>query len=304
MELRSVTATTIPAGAVVVGVDGSDPGDAAVAWAADQAALDHRPLVLAHATGTLGTTGTAWLAAGADPTPLLRELRAQAATILEDAAEHVARRRPSVAVRPTTVEGDPQQMLLDLCRHASTVVVGSRGRGPVRSALLGSVSAAMARHAPCPVVVVRPHHPGIVRRGVLVGADGSPASLPVVEFAFRMAAQRRLPLTVMHCVWDAVAAVTTPHATGGDGSCLEEAHLVLAESVAGLAEKYPDVHVTQQVARGLPGPCLGQVADSMDLVVVGRRRSGAWSRLVDGDVSHDLVEHARTVVAVVPEVSP
>lgn len=303
MELRSLPVNAIPAGAVVVGVDGSDPGDAAVAWAADQAALEHRPLVLAHAIGTLGTSGTVWLSEGADPAPVLRDLHEHANTVLEAAAAHVARRRPSVVVHTTTAADDPRQMLLDLSRHAGTVVVGSRGRGPVRSLLLGSVSAATARHATCPVVVVRPHHPGIVRRGVLVGADGSPASLPVLEFAFREAAQRRLPLTVMHCVWDAVATVTTPHVVGTDASSVEEARLLLAESIAGLGEKHPDVHVTQQVARGLPGACLGQVADSMDLVVVGRRQAGAWSRVVDGDVSHDLVEHARTVVAVVPELS-
>ncbi|GAA4715114.1 universal stress protein [Nocardioides conyzicola] len=282
MELRSLPANAVPAGAIVVGVDGSDHSDAAVAWAADQAALDGLPLVLAHAISTLGTTVTAWSAA-------------------ESAAEHVARRHPSVVVHPTTVEGDPRQVLLDLSRNATAIVVGSRGRGPVRSLLLGSVSAATARHASCPVVVVRPHHPGIVRRGVLVGADGSPASAPVLEFAFRTASQRGLPLTVMHCVWDPVAAVGTPFVVASDGSDVEDARLVLAESVAGLGERYPDVHVTQQVARGLPGPCLGQAADSMDLLVVGRRQAGVWSRAVDGDVSHDVVEHARTVVAVIPE---
>ena len=41
---------------------------------------------------------------------------------------------------------------------ACAIVVGSRGRGAVRSKLLGSTSAELLRQAPCPVVVVRPEH--------------------------------------------------------------------------------------------------------------------------------------------------
>ncbi|WP_181410901.1 universal stress protein [Nocardioides humi] len=38
----------LPAGAVVVGVDGSEPAEHAAAWAAEVAGREHRPLVLAH----------------------------------------------------------------------------------------------------------------------------------------------------------------------------------------------------------------------------------------------------------------
>ena len=53
------------------------------------------------------------------------------------------------------------------------VVLGSRGRGPMRTLLLRSVGVAVTKHAECPVVVVRPGNRGLVRNGVLVGADGS-----------------------------------------------------------------------------------------------------------------------------------
>lgn len=60
---------------------------------------------------------------------------------------------------PVRVEvGDPVDELREQAvrEHARMLAVGSRGRGPVRRALLGSVSAALAASAPCPVLVVPP----------------------------------------------------------------------------------------------------------------------------------------------------
>ena len=92
-------------------------------------------------------------------------------------------------------------------------MLGSRGRGPLRTALLGSVSASVARRAHCPVVVCRPPEPEpSASIGVIVGADGRDGSQPVLEFAFAQASLRALPLTVMHCFWDVISA------TRGSGS--------------------------------------------------------------------------------------
>jgi nucleotide-binding universal stress UspA family protein len=171
----------------------------------------------------------------------------------------------------------------------------------VRSLLLGSVSAAVARHATCPVAVVRPHHPGTVRRGILVGADGTAESLATLEVAYREASARRLPLTVMHCVDDVLAQMTSAHLVRTEDPTLEGARLLLAETVAGMGEKFPDVHADLELCRGVATQALSTAADTMNLLVVGRRHAGALSRLAAGDVSGYLVEHARTVVVVVPE---
>ena len=67
------------------------------------------------------------------------------------------------------------------------VVLGSRGRGPMRTpaAPLGRCRRDEARRVP--VVVVRPGNRGLVRNGVLVGADGSERSQSTLEFAYRQA---------------------------------------------------------------------------------------------------------------------
>lgn len=295
-----MTISPIPNGAVVVGIDGSETCASALTWAADEAALDHRPLVLAHAVGSLGTPGTVWLT---ETTAMVVQMREDGEQILAAAAQQVAARHPSVDVHTHVETRDARQMLLDLSAQAWTVVVGSRGRGPVRSLLLGSVSAALARHASCPVVVVRPHDTATPHRGVLVGADGTAESLPTVELAYREASVRRLPLTVMHCVDDVLAQTTSAHLVPTDDPELDGARLALAESVAGMAEKYPDVQAHLELCRGPAAQALSIAAETMDLLVVGRRHVRALSRLVTRDVSGYLVEHARTVVVVVPESS-
>jgi len=50
---------------------------------------------------------------------------------------------------PTEADG-----LLAAARHVDLLVMGSRGRGPLRAAILGSVSHSVSRQAPCPVVIL------------------------------------------------------------------------------------------------------------------------------------------------------
>ena len=214
-----MTTASLPNGAIVVGIDGSESSDRALTWAADEAALDHRPLVLVYTVGALGTPDTVWLT---EDDPIVMRWRAEGEDLLAAAAQEVYGRHPSVQVQTHVVTEDARKALLEVADRAWMIVVGSRGRGAVRSLLLGSVSAAVARHATCPVVVVRPHHADTVRKGVLVGADGTASSLPTLEVAYRAASVRQLPLTVMHCVYDAVAHVTSAHVVPPDDPTLRK----------------------------------------------------------------------------------
>ena len=116
-------------------------------------------------------------------------------------------RRPTSWSTRCSASQDPREQLLELSKRAALVVVGSRGRGKVRSLLLGSVGVALVRHSACPVVIHRPWNPGMVRNGIVVGADGSEESRSVLEFAYQQAALRNLPLTVLHCFPDGQAAM-------------------------------------------------------------------------------------------------
>lgn len=267
-------------GSIVVGADGSKHAVRAVTWAAEQAALERRPLVVLTADD------------GA-----VHRTNAEALQLARDVA-------PGIDVVGLTAASDPRSTLVELSRAAHLVVLGSRGRGTVRTMLLGSVSAAVSRLSSCPVVVCRPRAEEHHGKGVIVGADGTEASLAVLDFAFTQASLRGQALTVVHCVWDVVAAVAglrNVRVEDVDLGPEDEAHLLLAESVAGFAEKYPDVPVTLRVTHGLVDDVLGGRTAAWDLVVVGRHPLDTVGRLVTGSIATAVLERAHTTVAVVPE---
>jgi nucleotide-binding universal stress UspA family protein len=288
---------------VVVGVDGSEDSERAVTWAAEQATLERRALALVHCVEQSTLRDIAWTdRQSMNHEEFAAALRGLSRARLDNATENVALTAPGIDVVTALVDFDPRLALEQLSSEARLLVLGSRGRGPLKSALLGSVSTNLARHSRCPVVVCRPpgHNPAPTQR-VVVGADGSPASTPVLEFAFEQASLHGLPLTVMHCFWD-VAAVTDPGVvTTGPGDSLSDLRLLLAESVAGLAEKYPDVRTTQELARGLVDECLAERTPDAALVVVGRAALRGWSRFFHTSCALAVLERAHTNVAVVPE---
>lgn len=134
---------------VVVGVDGSQAGEAAVAFAAEAAALRGVPLVAVRA----------WRDIPVDPAVAsLVGWDAVESGEREALAERLAGLRtshPDLVVHKVVVRDRPARALVDESRGAQLVVVGSRGRGGLRGLLLGSVSQQLLHHAHCPVAVVR-----------------------------------------------------------------------------------------------------------------------------------------------------
>jgi nucleotide-binding universal stress UspA family protein len=290
------------AGTIVVGVDGSESSAHALSWATEQAVAEHRPMTLAHAIHAV--TPAYVDAAIVCPEDASATLTAAGCTVLQEARSKVEAIAPDVELHEVLEFVDPRELLLELSKDAAMVVLGSRGLGKVRSLLLGSVGVALVRHGHSPVVVHRPGHAGTVRHGVVVGIEGSTESIPVLEFAYREASLRDLPLTVLHCYWDVQAGTAAAGLVNDSMVDTEAEKLAVAESMAGMSEKYPDVSVTTRMARGLPHETLAQLSERMNLVVVGAHQAKRLSRMVTGSVSVALVEHAVCPVAVVPVSTP
>lgn len=295
-----MTSTKPPvSGTIVVGVDGSPGSEHAVIWAAEEARLQRRGLTLAHAQKKISTNEVAWLAtAGIPPQQVDEEVRVDAERVIERARSLATDRCPAASIETVIDVQDPRAMLLDLGRTASMTVVGTRGHGRVAGLLLGSVSAALVRHAERPVVVVRPQPS--TGRGVLVAADGSEESLGLLEHAYREASVHGLPLDVVHCLWDGLLAQARWTSVAETDPIADDARLRIAESVAGMSEKFPDVEMSVKIARGAIDACLVDMSRAYDLLVIGRPPRPLLMRLTLSGLTVPVVEHAHAPVLVVP----
>ncbi|PZG57034.1 hypothetical protein C1I98_00475 [Spongiactinospora gelatinilytica] len=272
---------------VVVGYDGSDFAMQALDWAMDEAEPRRLPLTVAHAWEW--PYGTA--APGAK-----EHLRKAAEHVLEHGA-HRARASSSIGdVRAELREGPAADLLIELSGRADLVVVGSRGLGRVATTLLGSVAVQVARHAACPVVVVRGPGPLPVsgRRGPVVLALGEEPHDAELAFAFGEAELRQVPLLAVHAktpplmAWGpAMAPVPDVEAT------VQAGEQAMTERLAPWRSAHPGVRVETRFAACSPVEAVQAAAGTASLLVVGH---GA-ARL--GGVPKAALRHAPCPVAVV-----
>jgi nucleotide-binding universal stress UspA family protein len=294
--------THIPPGAVVCGVDGSPGSDAALTKAAELAQLEHRPLHLMHAEPVPVVFTTSFYHRQLDDLPSLVHLAGEHVT--GEAAARVERQFPDVEVTTSVRDTDPREALLTASRSASVVVVGSRGRGGVPHLPLGSVSLWVSQHSDCPTVVVRTGQAPSPKAPIVVGTDDTEASAPALEYAFVQASFQHRRLVVVHCFAEPFqGGYGLTGLPDEDLEGLPEERLFLAESIAGLREKYPDVEVTTEIHAGRAAEFLVGASENAALLVVGSRKRPRAAALFFGAVSRSVVEHARCTVAVVPPTS-
>lgn len=136
---------------IVVGVDGSENSREALAWA-----LSHAELIGARVECLF-----AWdfpLMWGADEDWFVPDdvwqPEEEGRRMLTDVLAEIAGTTPAVPVRAHTVRAGAVQSLLDAAEGAELLVVGHRSHNTLTELLHRSVSARVARLAPCPVVVV------------------------------------------------------------------------------------------------------------------------------------------------------
>lgn len=136
---------------IVVGVDDSIGGRAALRWALAEAERRHATVDAVHAWHSMVLVASPTVGLVVDPA----EEAASAKQLLDEVVTgEDGRANPSVVVNQVVAEGGAASVLLEAARGADLLVVGSRGRGGFTGLLLGSVSQQCVHHAPCPVVVV------------------------------------------------------------------------------------------------------------------------------------------------------
>lgn len=135
---------------IVVGVDGSEGSDSALAWAVTEARLRGATLTVVHAWHPA-------YAGGYPMAPMLYDLELyekSAQQLLDEAADAIDTAGLVGGVKRTLIQGGAAAALLAASKDADLVVVGARGVGGFLGLLIGSVTTQVTHHASCPVVVV------------------------------------------------------------------------------------------------------------------------------------------------------
>jgi nucleotide-binding universal stress UspA family protein len=136
----------------LVAFDGSSPAHAALDDAIDLARVTHGCLtVMAVIPET-----SVWLGVACDVPGTVGGLEAAYEREYRSVLDHAVARVPGdVPVTKLLTRGVPAQMIVAEAADHDIVVLGSRGRGDVRSLLFGSVSHAVLHSSPVPVLVIR-----------------------------------------------------------------------------------------------------------------------------------------------------
>ncbi|HVV29464.1 MAG TPA: universal stress protein [Mycobacteriales bacterium] len=282
------------ADAIVVGVDGSAQALDAVGWAAAEAGRRNLRLHLVSGfDSSLGFYG-AGLPIPPDSFDAVENL---ALTQLADAARAARDVAPGVEVTTERGRLSPIPLLLDYSSSARMIVLGASGRGGFTGMLVGSTAVSVAARSSCPVVVVRPDRDG----PVVAGVDGSPNSTAALAAAFDEASWRGVPLVAVHSWSDADYVTDAPIAAAllETEPTEEEQTRVLAESLAGWQEKYPDVRVERVVVKDRPRHQLLGWSAKACLIVVGSRGRGGFQGLLLGSTSQALIHHAQCPVMII-----
>ena len=280
-------------GRIGVGVDDTDAGRAALAWATAEAATNGAGLTACHARrpGT-GSSSVADLErVELTEPPLARMLRETRQTL---GGPRFAARFPI---------DDVTRALLDLAREVDLLVVG----GPAGDDRLHHrIPSRLAARSPAPLVIVRPtlpHRDAPFAGHVVVGVDGTAASRAAIVFGHRYAAAHHLPLALV---------TVDAHADGDawfDDQYLETHFVTPPAGFELLAAEWeravvprPDIALKRAVYSGDPVRALRLASSGAALLVVGRHGDRLPAQLRLGSVAAAFAAHAECAVAVVPRV--
>jgi len=298
---------------IVVGVDGSPSSAHALGWALDDARTDgaHVQVVLVWDTTWLETVPVGPLAVleAADTyESVARGARERLDRLVADADT------TGVEVTTEEIRGTVVPTILERGTGADRIVVGRRGLGRLGRLFMGSVSAGVVRQARVPVTIVPdPEHAAAILEQaaedhevdrtprVVVGVDGSDASVAALRHGAALAARHDLPLHAVAC-WQLTTTGPLPNQFGWAPPVedyVQHTEELLARAVAHARLELPEGRLVERVERAAPARGLLRAAAGAEHLVLGSRGLGGFERLLLGSVSSQMVEHTPCPVTVV-----
>ena len=294
---------------ILLAVDGSRPAEraselvAALPWREGG-----RVRIVSVAPDRADILGLPWIApVPPDADRLEDEVLRVHREALDAAEREILSARDDLRIEKLLLRGRAASVIVDEAGtvHADLVVVGHRGHGPWESMLLGSVSAEVVDHAPCPVLVARDERLG----PIVLADDGSPSARAAEAVLTGWPMFIGEPITVVSVAEEgfpyatAVAPLMYTDAMTGYAEATEEgerlAHAASEETAARLREA--GFEAVAHVRTGDPAHQIVTVAHELDagLIVVGTRGMTGLRRLILGSVARNILLHANCSVLVV-----
>jgi nucleotide-binding universal stress UspA family protein len=290
---------------ILAGADVSIPSDQAIDRAAAIAAKHGAKLFIVHALvndAPIGETDKEVLKHLGEVTAAVRT---ELAKRLQDKLEAV--RAQGIDAELVTPTGPPGEVVAALAREhgAQLIVCGTHGHTGIQRFLLGSVAAAILRHAPCDVLVTRGNAPTTAFTKPLVAVDFSPASKRALRNAAALS-QPNAPIEVIHA-WQLPAGSVGAAFFGVDRfpwNTIRDAVVTSAKKkgnalVADNANLGHPIHV--ELVQGAPTPVITHAAEAggHDLISIGTHGHGGFRKLLLGSVAEGVIRHANCSVLVV-----
>ena len=283
-------------GPVVVALDGTGHSAKTLRWGVDEAVRRRADLLLVRVVpDSWQVTAWSWY-----PIVGTGDTGTEAKEYLADEANMLEQHHPGVRVETRVLHGQVVPCLRELSFGAQLLVLGAHARtGRTRT---GSTGVHVAAHARCPVAVVRsdPDRLPSTQAAVVVGVDGSSASLAAAHVAAREAWMRGRPLLVAH------ARPTIPDPFGrGSVPPLETAdendptHRAAQGVAARLRRDNDGLTVELALVDDDPADALVNLGAAAALVVVGSRGLGSFRGMLLGSVSHAVLRESTIPVLVV-----
>jgi nucleotide-binding universal stress UspA family protein len=289
-----MSATPAPPRKIVVGLDSSVEGAAALAWARTNAG-EHDRIVVVRAWDVLTLI---------EDTSPGAEQPVGFAEVARAALERSIGDVPDARLEPTVVRGRPGPALVQEADDADLMVVGHRGDSRI-ALMLGSTANYVLHHGRCPVVVVRGRGDERVRRVVVgvdaYGIDEAPdanESVRAARWAYALDGVEQICL--LHSWFLPPIAIGMFASPGSDVDALDASAAAQIELVAAAAgPPRSGIEVTRRVVRAPAGVALTEASADADLVVVGSRGRGALRGLLLGSTSAEVAARAYSSVAVI-----
>jgi nucleotide-binding universal stress UspA family protein len=290
---------------VVIGYDGSTCADTAIELVGSLAWGRETSVSLIAVVPDVRAIRSAWGAAIVGTSAQIDEqLTLQAKELLETPAARLRAR--GLACEPVVGRGRVPQAITELAKRveADLIVVGSRGRGPIRSTVLGSVSQEVVDLAPSPVLVVR----APVVTSIVFGTDGSPCAqaaeqtLAALPFASGVAVRVVSVAEILRPLAIGIAPTVYHDALRWQSEYEAEAlrvHQEIAEQAAGRLRAHGIVAASEARTGDPAAELLTAAAQAgADLIIVGSRGRTGLTRLVLGSVARRVVQHAKASVLI------